>query len=279
MAPGPGHGEPWNGSHMHATKEMHGMRNEAWPAVLAGAFLILPAWGSAVAQEDDDTAYVYASYWTCTGGLGDAVATLRDDWGPIMQKHVDAGHVSAWGVLTHQTGNAWSMANYHVGDDLEVLNTALDNAQAEYFEAHPEEGAAFGEACPTHEDYIWISGPGSQPAAELAQNRPSVGMSVYYVCDEGREAVADLIVEEVFGPAYDRQVEAGLIDSWGWLSHYVGGKYRRLLVTDGPDRASVMEARTRVIEDDSVNPALAAEFNDVCNGHQDILWNIAVSQP
>lgn len=63
------------------------------------------------------------------------------------------------------------------------------------------------------------------------------------------------------------------------MSHFVGGKYRRLLITDGPDRASVLEARNRVIEDDSVNPALVAAFSDVCNGHTDVLWNIAVSSP
>lgn len=255
------------------------MRTTAWLAALAGALLVLPAWGQAAAQEEDETAYVYASYWTCSGGLGDAVATLRDDWGPIMRKHMDAGHVSAWGVLTHHTGNAWSMANYTVGPDLNALDTALDNAQAEYFEAYPEEGTAFGETCPTHEDYIWTTGPGSEPGAAIAQNRPSVGMSVYYVCDEGKEAVADLIMEEAFAPLYDQQVEEGRLNSWGWLSHFVGGKYRRLLVTDGPDRASVLEARNRIIEDDSVDPALSAAFNEVCNGHQDILWNIAVSAP
>ncbi len=255
------------------------MRSPARLAPIASALFILPLAGSAAAQEEDETAYIYASYWQCGQGLGDAVATLRDDWSPIIQKHVDAAHVSAWGVLTHHTGPEWSLATYHVGEDLNALNTALDNTQSEYFEAHPEEGARFGEVCPTHEDYIWTTGAGSEPGAAIAQNRPSVGMSVYYVCEEGREAVADLIVEQVFGPAYDRQVAEGRLNSWGWLSHFVGGKYRRLLVTDGADRASVLEARTRVIEDDSVDPALAAEFNDVCNGHTDVLWNIAVSNP
>nr|NIQ53281.1 hypothetical protein [Gemmatimonadota bacterium]NIT88443.1 hypothetical protein [Gemmatimonadota bacterium]NIU73419.1 hypothetical protein [Gammaproteobacteria bacterium]NIX40688.1 hypothetical protein [Gemmatimonadota bacterium] len=48
----------------------------------------------------------------------------------------------------------------------------------------------------------------------MAQARPSAGLSVYWVCDEGREGLADHLVETVWAPLYDEQVEAGLIDSW-----------------------------------------------------------------
>lgn len=247
-------------------------------AALAGALLVLPLATGASAQEDE-TAYVYASYYQCSGGLGDAIATLRDDWGPILQPHMDAGHISAWGVLTHATGPQWRLAVYHVGPELGALNTALDNALAAYFQQHPEEGAQFGETCPSHEDYIWTTGPGSEAGAAVAQNRAAAGMSVYWVCDEGKEAVADLIVENVWAPIYDQQVADGLINSWGWLSHFVGGKYRRLLVTDGADQGALLEARDQALEAAGENGALAAAFSEVCNGHQDVLWDIAISVP
>lgn len=171
------------------------------------------------------------------------------------------------------------MAVYHVGEELGVLKTALDDAQDEYFEGHAEAGARFGDTCPTHEDYVWTTGPGSAPGAAIAQQRPGAGMSVYYVCDEGKEALADLLVEEVMGPLYDRQVAEGRLNSWGWLSHFIGGKYRRALVTDAASQADLLEARNRIIEADARNPALSAAFNEVCNGHTDVLWNIAVSRP
>lgn len=254
------------------------MRSQTMLGALAGALLVLPPSGSVTAQED--SAYVYSSYYRCHGSLRPAVATLRDDWGPIVQKRMDAGHVSAWGVLTHDTGNEWSMAIYHVGPDRDALNTALDEALAEYFEAHPEEGAQFGETCPTHEDYIWTTGPGSEAGAGIAQGRPAAGMSVYYICHEGREAVADLIVEKVWAPILDKQVSEGRLNSWGWLSHFVGGKYRRLLVTDGADHGALLDARDQFIEESAAEDAgLAAAFSDVCDGHTDVMWDIAVSKP
>lgn len=249
----------------------------ATPACLAAALALLTSAGDGHAQEEE-SAYVYASYYQCGPGLGEAVATMRDDWAPIMKGHVDAGHVTNWGVLTHDTGNRWSMAIYHIGPDRNALMTALDESLAAYFERHPEAGARFGEACPTHEDYIWVREAGSQSAAELARSRPAAAQSVYWVCDEGREAVADLIVEKVWAPVLDRLVTEGRINSWGWLSHFIGGEYRRLLTTDGADHAALLDARDTMIEATaSEDAALAAAFSDVCNGHTDVMWNVAVS--
>lgn len=38
-------------------------------------------------------------------------------------------------------------------------------------------------------------------------------------------------------------------NSWGWLSHLIGGEYRRVPVTDGADHASLFEARNQFIEE------------------------------
>lgn len=249
--------------------------NPLW--ALAGLALLVPT--AASAQEEDETAYVYASYYECGPGQSEAVAMLQDGWGPIVQARMDAGDLSAWGLLRHDTGNEWSLAIYHVGSDLTAMNEALDSGLAEYGDAHPEESARFSEVCPSHVDYIWTSGPGSQPAAAVAQDRAGAGLSVYYICDEGREPVADLIVENVVGPALDRQVREGRLNSWGWLSHFVGGEYRRLLSIDGPDHASILEARNQWIEEIGGEAALMAEFNNVCNGHTDVLWDIVEASP
>lgn len=248
-------------------------------AAFAAALLIPLAVGDAVAQEEE-TAYVYASYYQCGPGQGRAFEIIRDLWGPIVQAHMDAGHVGAWGTLGHNTGSTWSMAIYHVGTDLVALDTALEGMVSQFVAENADAAAEFGAACPTHEDYIWTTGPGSEAGAGVAQGRANAGFSVYYVCDEGREAVADLIMENVYAPVYDRQVEEGRLNSWGWLSHFVGGEYRRLLIMDGADHGSLLEARNQIIEElGSTDPALGAEFSDVCNGHQDVMWDIVISQP
>jgi len=140
--------------------------------------------------------------------------------------------------------------------------------------------AEFFDACPTHEDYIWMYQTGSAPAERVATDRASAGMSVYWVCKEGSESVADLIVEQVFAPIYDAQVDAGLVNAWGWYSHFVGGKYRRLLAMDGPSHEALLEARGNIIEAMSTEVSdMSAAFADVCDGHTDYLWNIEQTGP
>lgn len=242
-------------------------------AGLISAILLLPLSVAATAQEAD-TAFVYASYYECPGGAGQAAALIREGWGPIIQGHIQAGHVASYNVMTHDTGNEWTLALVHIGEDVNALLGALNEGIAEYAEQRPEDLERLGALCPRHEDYVWTTGPGNRTGAAVGQGRGAAGMSVYYICDEGREAVADLIVEHVWGPALDQQVSAGRLTSWAWLSHYLGGEYRRILVTDGPDQASLLAARDALIEAGAENPSVAAAFSEVCNGHQDVLWNV-----
>jgi hypothetical protein len=252
------------------------------PTILAAfaAVLLIPLAADNAAAQDDEVAYVYASYYECGPGQGRAFEVIRDLWGPLVQAQIEAGTISAWGTLAHNTGNPWSMLLYHVGADLNALNEALEGMISQFGTENPDAVAEFGAACPRHEDYIWTTGPGSEAGAGVAQDRASAALSVYMVCDEGREAVADLIVEEVFAPIYDKQVEEGRLNGWGWLSHYVGGKYRRLLTMDGADHATLLEARSQILSEiGSEHGALAAAFTDVCNGHQDVMWDIVNSAP
>lgn len=96
------------------------------------------------------------------------------------------------------------MAQYHMSDDLNTLQSVLDGMVGQFFTEHPDEGAEFAEACPTHEDYIWTTGPGSRPGGVLGRARSGASLSTYWVCDEGREAVADLFAGKVFAPIYDK---------------------------------------------------------------------------
>lgn len=231
------------------------------------------------AQENDQT-YVYGVYYQCApGSIGDAVQDLEANWTPVMQNYLDAGDLTSWGVLTHSTGNEWSLVLYHVGSDVNAVTNAVQSGSATYFQENPEAADAFGEACPSHEDYVWVGDMSSAPMGEVASDRAEAAMSVYWVCDEGREAVADLIFESVMADAWNEQVEAGLVSNWSWFGHYLGGEYRRLLSIDGPDHASLLEARENVIEAGAENPGLMSVFSDVCNGHQDNLYDVQISLP
>lgn len=245
-----------------------------------GLALTLAVTTTPLGAQEADQSFIYASYYQCDpGSVGDAVQNVRENWSPVVQDHMDAGHVTAWGALTHSTGNEWSLVLYHVGTDLDEIGAAIQSAVSRYNSENPEASAQFSDACSSHEDYVWVSDMSSGPPAEQGADRAEAAMSVYWVCDEGREAVADLIFESVMAEALNEQVEAGLMNGWSWNEHYLGGKYRRLLATDGPDHASLLEARNNMIEAMGENPGLAAAFSEVCNGHQDNLYDIEISEP
>lgn len=248
---------------------------------VAGALAALGvAQAAPLAAQEDDEAFIYGIYFSCSNGaVGGAVQSVRDLYAPVMQEYVDAGDLTSWGALTHSTGNEWSLVLYHVGSDVNAVTNAVQSGGGTFASENPEAAAALDEACPSHEDYVWTIQMASAPVADVGRDRSEAGLSVYWVCEEGREAAADLIFESVMADAWNEQVEAGLVNNWSWNEHFLGGKYRRLLALDGPDHASLLEARDNVIAAGAENPGLMAAFSDVCDGHQDNLYDVQVSVP
>jgi hypothetical protein len=75
-------------------------------------------------------------------------------------------------------------------------------------------------------------------------------------------------------------VKAGKLTSWGWQSHWVGGKYRRLQTMTGSDHKSLLKARGELIEEMYAEDSKAGEeFTDICGSHSDYMWNIQIETP
>lgn len=245
-------------------------------------FIPLASPGQTRAQADDAEPIVYGVYLKCDLSQTERInAIIGDTWGSIAAPHVEAGHIGTWGLLEHNTGGEWTHVLYHAGLDRAALLTALDGMVAAFASENTDEFEAFWSACQSHEDYMWMRQMGSMAGADIGTvSRPAAGMSTYWVCEEGRGALIDLLAETVFAPALNAQVEAGTINSWAWWSHFVGGKYRRLLVTDGASAEALLSARDEIIAATSgENAQLAAEFSRVCNGHTDYIWNVIHSGP
>ena len=136
--------------------------------------------------------------------------------------------------------------------------------------ADDDDGPGFGSVCTRHDDYIWQVENGNSSDA-----RGAVGFSVYHLCDSSREERADEIVDAHVAPIMNALVEDGSLASWGWSSHVVGGKYRRLQTMTGSDHKSLLAARGKAIDaiyaDDN---EMGAELNDICGSHVDYMWNI-----
>jgi len=237
----------------------------------------LPMAVAAQGEEDEGPkSYIYATYFFCEAGKSDrADEIIKQADAPIFDKAVKDGTIDAWGWFAHHTGGLWRRLQYYTAptlDDLLDAQTAMEEARGDDAEAL---GKEFGSICRSHQDYIWeqvVGGAGDDPG--------TAAFSVYYICDETREERADEIFENDFAPIFNKFVEDGKFASWGWNSHWVGGKFRRLQTLSGADQKSLLAARGELIDamygDDN---EAGAEFSSICNSHEDYMWDIELQSP
>ena len=109
--------------------------------------------------------------------------------------------------------------------------------------------------------------------AQADEAAPALAYVTYFECDPARESRADEIIERSFAPHYDAAVEAGDIFSWSWLGHFVGGKYRRVLVLTASDIDHILAAAGALGEAiEESTPEAGRVFTDVCPVHEDYIW-------
>ena len=126
----------------------------------------------------------------------------------------------------------------------------------------------------------FVLGGLAAPAATLAQEANPAIFAVYYECDQNREAFTDQLQRNVFGPRLDARVESGDLLSWGWLSHRIGGDWRRAQYAIAPDRATLLRVRNEMIEEaqgDAELQQATAVSNDICPDHEDYVWRVVAS--
>lgn len=243
-------------------------------ALLSLAALASPA----IAQEkaEEATTFTYATYFYCdpTGEerVDEIVKTIN---APVYDQMVKDGVITGWGWLAHHTGGKWRRIQYHQSDSLEGLLDAQDEMDKRFADTDQAADKEFGKTCRSHDDYIWEAKAGSS-----ADSRGKAGFSVYYVCDETRETRADEIFTKNFGPIMDKYVEAGKLTSWGWSSHWVGGKYRRLQTMTAGNHKALLKARGELIEEMYPEGSeVGQEFTEICGSHSDYMWNIQIETP
>jgi len=227
-----------------------------------------------MAEEEKATdSYIYATYFYCkTSAQEQADELVKANTVPIYDAAVADGTIKNWGWLAHHTGGKWRRIQYHGSDSIAGLLAAQETIGERTDAAGGDEDNAFGKICGAHVDYIWKSEAGSATNTK----RGAVSMSVYHVCDIAKEERGDEIVKKVFAPIYDKAVADGKITSWGWSSHVVGGKYRRLGTMSGENYPDLLKARGEILEaiyGDGDN-AEANEFSSICTSHSDYLWDI-----
>lgn len=232
--------------------------------------------GQAFGQDDDQT-HVYGIYYYCDASkqerADEIIATVAK---PVYDAALKSGDIKGWGWLVHHTGGQWRRVLYHSAGSMSTLLSSQDEI-IEQMEANDADAMTeFDGICGAHDDYIWRGVNGSGGGL-LTQERGRVGFSAYFVCDS-REPVADEIVETVFAPIYDAQVESGKLASWGWSEHIVGGEFRRLATMTSADWPTLFAAREAII-DAAGDSELATQFGEICDSHVDYMWDIQIEAP
>lgn len=250
--------------------------------VFAMAIAVAMASAAPTMAQDEEMSkpYVYGIYYTCDvtqQGLADEIVELAHK--QFYDAAVEAGTIGSWGWLAHHTGPEWRRLFYHSAPDMTSLLAGLESVNGAVDESYPEMSRALGAICNSHVDYVWRYVTGSRKG-DLAKDRGTASMSVYYECEMSEEDRADELVEEVIGPVYDSHVSSGKLVSWGWMEHIIGGEYRRIATMTAEDYPALLEARSAIIGDlrDKHQDALA-EFNEICDSHQDVLWEIVFESP
>jgi len=249
--------------------------------VMAAAAATLPAVVGAQAEDKPATGYVYTTYFECeVSRQWRADEIMTSLFAPAYDAAVEKGQLASWGWLAHHTGGKWRRALYYSAPTIEALLAAPEAVRGATRETNPDADREFGAICGAHEDYIWQVGASSRGMGLVPVDRGEVGFSVYLECEMGEEERADEIMATVFAPIYNRHVAEGRLASWGWLKHHVGGEWRRLLTLTGTDHVSLLAARDAIIEEMvAKHEAVTKEYDDICDSHQDYMWNIVHETP
>jgi hypothetical protein len=244
------------------------MRSFSIPAAL----LLTGALATGVSAQEAESTYTYATYFYCsTATQEQADELVMKNTAPHFDAAVKDGTISGWGWMGHHTGGKWRRIQYHQANGLDALLAAQETVNGRIDKALGGKDDGFSAICASHDDYIWKAETGSS-----GKTRGKAGLSTYHVCDLNREDRADEIVEKLFAPVLNKAVADGKLTSWGWQSHVVGGKYRRLATMTAANHAGLLKAWGEVLDSiygDGDN-AEANEFSDICNSHSDYLWNI-----
>ena len=241
--------------------------------------LLLPTTAPAQEEEAATPPYVYATYFECdTAREWLADELFERHMAPHYDAAVEAGAITGWGYLGHHTGGKWRRLIYRAAPSLSKAMASVGWIADKVQEKSADASAEFAAICSSHDDYIWQSVTGSQ-GAKVSLERGEAGFSTYFVCDEARETEADDLMKEVFAPVYNAQVEAGGLASWGWMQHWVGGKYRRIATMTATDFDTLIGARDAIVAAMIANEEAGQKFSSICGSHSDYMWNVQLETP
>lgn len=231
--------------------------------------------GTAMSQDEPAERFTYVTYHVCDLDRQERADEIWEQLQkPIHDAAVQDGTINGYGWIEHHTGGKWRRGAYFGAGSMRALLDAQKKLGDQADEKNEKLGEEFVSICKSHDDYIWRTVAGNIGTVA----RGNAAFSTYFVCDQGREAEADALVEQVFASVYDKMVTDGKLKSWGWNEHIVGGSFRRLATISATDINALMEARDAVVQA-LIDHPLGTTFTDICDDHVDYMWEITAQSP
>jgi hypothetical protein len=225
--------------------------------------------GSALHAQDAPEQFLMATYYQCDYGLEGTADAMFQRLAPVYQKHVDAGHISNFGLGAHVMGGNWRRFVTMSGEQdalLDLWSTIDAELQASDPVAYNQFNATCGKG---HQDYLWANVAGSAPSPTLVPNQ--FRLSTYFFCNQAREASVDTLVTETIGPELQKHMDMGHVTGWSWLRHANGGTVRRVLTYTAPTIKGLFQMREAVMSGVGEEAANAL-FAGACGNHFEYVW-------
>ncbi len=119
-------------------------------------------------------------------------------------------------------------------------------------------------------------------SANAQENDAPKGYSyvTYYVCDMAKQGNMDNIVESNEYAVFDKYVEDGKLMSWGYLSHFTGGRWRRAQYHVSATMQEALQIQSEIFREIYAdNRAGGQARSEACNAHDDYLWALNQGSP
>ena len=239
----------------------------ARPVVSILAILALAS--SGLHAQDADQNRLLATYYECNYASEGTADVMMQRLSPVLQKHVDAGHITGFNMSAHILGGAWRRL-VSMNGPRDALLDVWSGLDAELQEADPVAYAAFNNTCGSHQDYLWAQ-VATSPPPTTPPPANHFRHSTYFFCNQAQEETVDSLVIKTVGPEFQKHVNMGHLFGWSWLRHDNGGTVRRVLTFTGPTVKALFQMRTAVFE--GIGEEAAGQlFAGACGNHFEYVW-------
>ena len=115
----------------------------------------------------------------------------------------------------------------------------------------------------------------STAVAQEDEGPAGYNYATYYVCDVATQGNMDNVVETNEKPVFDEWVEDGKLMAWGYLSHFTGGRWRRVQYHLSATMEEALNNQREIFREIYADNREGGQARaEACEAHDDYIWAI-----